>query len=119
MPKYGFSENNSGGSFRLRKKDYEAMFRAGWVAPALELDIDRRPFSGNRDDVPYGWRHGVVGVFPTIRDAVESFEAATGRDFFEEGCNCCGAPFSISCDEDGRYEYISGDSVERRTVRPW
>ncbi len=52
-----------------------------------------------------------------MQEAVETFEKATGQDFFEEGCNCCGAPFSMS-DVDGS-EYVSGDSVSRVTVRPW
>lgn len=120
MPTYQFSENNSGGSWWLARKDYDALMAAGWTYTPSEYDLksrwDTKPYLGDADDtVPYGWRHHLTGEFPSIRDAVESFEKATGQDFFEEGCNCCGAPFSIS----GNNEYLSGDSVRRQVIRPW
>lgn len=120
MAKYKLSENNSGGSWWLSRADYEAMFAAGWSYEADDYDRERKhdtePFFIG-DDTPYGWRHNTIGEFASIREAVESFEAATGQDFFAEGRNCCGCPFSISA-VDG-HEYISGNSVERHTVRPW
>lgn len=117
--KYTFSENNSGGSWWLNRKQYEKLFAAGWKYEPSSYDLERGhdkvgdPFSG---DVPYGWRHGLFLEANSIREAVENWEAAIGEDFFAEGCNCCGAPFSISGD-DG--EHMSGNSVERRTIRPW
>ena len=120
MKEYTFSENNSGGSWWLKEKDYLALFKEGWKYKESDWDkkqgYDTKPFlSESGDTVPYGWRHNLVGKFSSIRDAVESFERATGRDFFEEGCNCCGAPFYIYGDK----ESLSGDSVIREVVRPW
>lgn len=121
--KVKFSENNSGGSWWLGRKDYEALFAAGWRYQELEstsyCDYSKPFLDRSSDPVPYGWRHSTVGEFASLREAVESFERATGKDFFEEGCNCCGAPFSISTDGENEYEYISGDSVEREAKRPW
>ena len=118
--KFAFSENNSGGSWWLGRKQYEALLAAGWKYEPSDYDKERgydvEPFSsGEKDPVPYGWRHGLTGDFGSMKEAVENWEKATDEDFFAEGCNCCGAPFSISSDK----EYLSGDSVNRETIRPW
>lgn len=110
--KYKFSENNSGGSWWLNREQYDKLFTAGWEYHATEYDkenkYDTQPHLDKKDStVPYGWRHNLVGEFNSIREAVESFERATGQDFFEEGCNCCGAPFSIASED--HKEYLSGD----------
>lgn len=119
---YKFSENNSGGSWWLDRKQYDALMAAGWFYEPSDYDkqngYDTKPFLGRSDDtVPYGWRHGLRGRFATIRDAVESFERATGKNFFALGCICCGPPFSIRT-EDGE-ESISGSDVDHEPVRPW
>lgn len=126
MPVYELSENNSGGSWWLNKAQYEALFEAGWYyEPWPE---ERGSLFGNPDepflggDVPYGWRHRTRIKAESLQAAVESFEAATGEDFFAQGCNCCGVPFSIgSVDEDGGMgpEYISGNDARLETVRPF
>ena len=115
--KYEFSENNSGGSWWLSKRQYEALFQAGWkLDPKKEEAYGKYESNSlNTKDVPYSWRHSLYFEADSMREAVESWEAATGADFFEEGCNCCGAPFSMS----GGDEYLSGNSVERVAVRPW
>ncbi len=118
MTKYIFSENNSGGSWWLKKPQYEALFAAGWK---VDSDETTGPLAstmqGLSGDVPYAWRHELYGEFDSLRAAVESWERATGEDFFAEGCNCCGCPFSIH--SEGYDESISGDSVEHTPVRPW
>jgi hypothetical protein len=126
MPRYYIDENNSGGSFWLSRKQYEKMFNAGWKLDetAMErkrgsgfMDVDK-PFDGDGDDVPYGWRrHSVFVEADSMRDAIESFEAATGQDFWAEGCNCCGVPFSMSSDDDS--EYMSGSDAIRTSRAPW
>ena len=113
---YRFSENNSGGSWWLARRQYEALEAAGWKKPEEDNTWGD---SLSTEDVPYFWRHGWTAEFPSIRAAIESFESATGADFFEEGCNCCGAPYSISGGDGTEHEYMSGDSVERIPVRPW
>ena len=124
MRLYSFSENNSGGSWWLDRKQYDALIAAGWEYHATDYDIkqghDTKPFLGETDDtVPYGWRQSMSKVFNTLQEAVEDWKRATGEDFFAEGCNCCGAPFSIASAEGEPYDYISGDSVEPATIRPW
>jgi len=123
MTIYVFSENNSGGYWWLGRKQYEDLFAAGWKYISSEYDIknkyDKESFFGP-PDVPYGWRHGLQIEVDSLREAVESWEAATSMNFFEEGCNCCGAPFKIHTAKYGaKYECISGDSVEHRPIRPW
>jgi hypothetical protein len=123
MNTYRFSENNSGGSFWLTREQYERLFEAGWTYEPDEYDrtngYDTDAFLDNHPNpVPYGWRRRLEFKAKTIREAVESFEAATGEDFFAEGCNCCGAPFSISNSDDWT-ESLSGDDVSHQPVRPW
>lgn len=116
MARYTLHENNSGGRWWLDKSDYEALFAAGWTYERPEdfgFGSPDEPFCGG--DAPYGWRSNTSLEAGSLQEAVESFESVTGQDFFAEGCNCCGAPFSLTSDG----EYVSGDSVERRTVRPW
>lgn len=120
--KYYFNENNSGGSWWLDKDQYERLFAAGWKYEPCDYDIeqgyDKKPFfDGEKKSVPYGWRHGLVGEFSSIKEAVENWERATGQDFFAEGCNCCGSPFSMH--SDNYDECASGDSVQREVIRPW
>lgn len=121
---FEFSENNSGGSWWLNRKQYDALMAAGFYYEKPEgdsvfgINYDE-PFLGSKsDNVPYGWRHNLRVKAVDIRDAVERWEAATGEDFFAEGCNCCGCPFSMSSVSEP-YEYASGDSVSRETIRPW
>jgi hypothetical protein len=117
MTLYEFNENNSGGSWWLRRADYDALFAAGWKYEPSEYDVnngyDKKSMFGGEDDVPYGWRHGLTFEADSIQDAVESWEAATGANFFAGGCSCCGSPFSI----DGGEEYASGGYEE--SPRPW
>jgi len=47
------------------------------------------------------------GEFPSLKDAIESWEAATGLDASENGCGCCGPPHSFSSGT----EYASGEEV--------
>lgn len=124
MPKYEFSENNSGGSWWLNKSDYEALFAAEWKYDRPEEDSggllgnpDEPWLNHPGDDTPYGWRHNLYLEAESMEVAVKNWEAATGKNFFELGCNCCGAPFSISCSDT--HEYMSGDSVPHEPVRPF
>ena len=126
MPKYEFSENNSGGSWWLNKEQYLKLFAAGWSYVPSDFDkergYDQKGFAGDKSDtVPWGWRHNTQGEFATIREAVESFETTTGEDFFAEGCNCCGVPFSISSVYEAGVttEYISGNDAVHSYGRPW
>ena len=131
MPIYELSENNSGGSFWLNRDNYEALFRDGWYIEDKEpskfsLGEDFGRYDGtrytevkNEEGVPYSWRHSLRVEASSMQEAVERFESATGEDFFAEGCNCCGAPFSMSSVDADEWKYLSGDSVTRTVNRPW
>lgn len=45
--------------------------------------------------------------FDSLKDAILEWEAVTGMDASDEGCNCCGAPHNFSSDG----EYASGDGI--------
>ena len=119
---FEFSENNSGGSWWLNRQQYDALMAAGFYYVPSEYDIEHGYDTDTKTlgsaDVPYGWRHGLQVKAVDIRDAVERWEAATGEDFFAEGCKCCGCPFSMTAVSEP-YEYACGDSVSRETIRPW
>ena len=127
-----FDENNSGGSFWLSREQYDNLLAAGfYIKPITEdWEIERYGADGQsgdfgdmltRDGVPYFWRGNLRVEAASLQEAVEKWESITGEDFFAEGCNCCGCPFSAHVvDEDGStYEYVSGDSVTRTVNRPW
>lgn len=117
---YEFSENNSGGSWWLSREQYDALKDAGWYLDEEKAELyDANKFTSlSTKDVPWSWRHAFRYEANSLQDAVESWESATGADFFAEGCNCCGSPFSISS-VGGDWEHVSGDSVSRETIRPW
>lgn len=125
MAVYELNENNSGGSFWLNRKNYDALLAAGWyIQPSESSFLDDNFGADDREGghVPYSWRHGLRVEANSLQEAVEQFESITGQDFFAEGCNCCGAPFSMYLvTDDGRdySEYVSGDSVSRQVIRPW
>lgn len=116
---YEFSENNSGGSWWLNESQYQALFDAGWTYEPSDYDIknghDKNPFCGG--ELPYGWRKNLTFEANSIEEAIGSWETATGENFFAEGCNCCGSPFSMSSSDHN--EYYSGDSVDHVAVRPF
>lgn len=121
MAVYEFSENNSGGSWWLNREAYDRLFEAGWYYEPSEYDKqaghDTNPFLGEKGDtVPYGWRHGLRFEADSIQAAVESWEAATGQDFFAQGCPCCGCPFSMHGVDSN--EWASGSDA-LQVVRPW
>lgn len=80
-----FSETNSGGSFWLSEKDYEALFAAGWTGEGI--------YPESRYDGRRLQRRGL-----SRRMALAEFEDVTGWSPYEEGCGCCGQPFNF-------YEY--------------
>ena len=97
---YEFDENNSGGSWWLNRKQYEALFKAGWTYKPSEWDLEHghesEPFLNEEGDtVPYGWRHNLKGEFNSIDEAIDNFEEATNENYHAEGCPCCGPPFNI------------------------
>lgn len=122
MTVYELSENNSGGSFWLSRKNYDDLLENGWyILPSDSSFLDDNFGADDKQggQVPYSWRSGLRVKAASLKEAVESFERVTGQDFFAEGCNCCGAPFSMSSVDAEKWEHISGDDVQREVIRPW
>jgi hypothetical protein len=128
MKKYYLDENNSGGSFWLTKKDYDNLFangwklREGWDADDSFMKPTQPRYGKNDDPTPYGYRHGSVYLEANnTQEVVESFENATGQDFFAQGCGCCGVPFTVhtAYDDPSGYDSISGDDARQSVIRPF
>jgi hypothetical protein len=78
-----YSSNNSGGSFWLKDEDWQKLEDAGWT---VEWKDER-------------WL-GTLATeakkeFRSMRLAIKEFEAITGQDADDEGCNCCGQPHNF------------------------
>lgn len=78
--KIRYSSNNSGGSWRLSDKDWEALEKDGWV---VEWKDER-------------WL-GALATAATLEcggedEAIRRFEAVTGQYAEGDGCDCCGPP---------------------------
>jgi hypothetical protein len=110
LMKYYLDENNSGGYWRLKKKDFDALLAAGWKKDSEYMDYEHIDYAYVQDGVPWEFRHRLFFFeAETIKEAVESFEKATEKDFFDQGCSCCGPPYRI-IDENWE-ERISGSDV--------
>lgn len=103
-----YSTNNSGGSYWLRDKDWEALRNAGW----LLMDWDNAVYTNGRYVVDKSGlptvsapakienAHYAFKKFTSITEALKEFEELTGQDVTDEGCNCCGAPHSFTWGRD-------------------
>lgn len=96
MSKVTYSENNSGGFFRLSKDDYEALEKAGW-------NVRWRDENFLGSDAYEAEREGL-----SLSEAIEEWEKITGQSSNELGCSCCGTPHSFTYEgENGEYEYYT------------
>jgi hypothetical protein len=102
-----YSSNNSGGSWWLEDKDWEALDRAGWT---VHWYADRENLFFKDED---GRFLGALAMSaekacddPEV--AIEEWERITGQSSLTEGCNCCGPPHSFSfTDNDGNTRFSS------------
>lgn len=85
-----YSTNNSGGYWWLSDDDWRALEAAGW-----EVAWTAKPFLGASAT-------SATLRNTTMREAIESWEAATGQMSNALGCSCCGTPHNFSSD-DGEY----------------
>ena len=131
-----YSSNNSGGSWWLSDKNWQDLHDAGWQ---LKRDYMQCRYSSDGNPTPedeeWNWslnpheasdKHRFLGAitttarkeFGSMREAVEEWEAVTGQDASDEGCNCCGQPHSFSgVDENGKY--VDGPKVKVTTTLDW
>ncbi len=117
MKRYVFEENNSGGHWWLKREDYDKLLANGWTCNIPDTDPRAKKPWHEGDDVLYGERKYTSKEFSTIKDAVEDWQRITGRNFWEQGCNCCGAPYEI---HDANYkEYITGNHAKTQISPPW
>lgn len=82
-----FSENNSGGYYRLKREDYEKLQADGWV---IEFPLDDRSICSLRT---------ATKAFTTIKGAMRRWKQITGRDYNDQGCPCCGPPYNFWWDD--------------------
>ena len=86
------SQNNSGGSFWLSPSDFDALVADGWVEQEDTMSTSTwgRVAGDLKLDVPVADEDAAVTI------AKIEFQRVTGQDPDDEGCNCCGPPFSFS-----------------------
>lgn len=110
-----YSANNSGGTWWLSLEDWKALEEAGWLVQWFDWEEGRTEdlrFPGT--PAWYAW--APVGL--TEDQAREAFTNVTGKDSWEEGCNCCAPPHGFyerdakDADEWVRYAGPNGWNVE-------
>lgn len=84
--KIEYSENNSGGYFRLKEEHYKALESAGWsvdwkVDTTLK-SLGRQAYRATRETLSENM-------------AKAEWAALTGFDPDDEGCSCCGQPHNF------------------------
>jgi hypothetical protein len=85
--KVSFSENNSGGFYRMLQEHYDALASQGW----------------NVQGIIFGARYGgrcASKLFNTLAEGVAEWEEVTGLFAEARGCECCGVPYQFVVDED-------------------
>lgn len=108
---WALDENNSGGHFRITKEQFDKLLANGWYFEPSEYQIrlrqDKAPanrgatslstmIGGPDRDTPVAYRNGAIKFkAATQREAIDSFEAATGLNYYDAGCPCCGDCYSI------------------------
>lgn len=124
-----YDSNNSGGSWWLKKRDWEALERAGWIVHWVQPDSKYGGFMRSTESyenplLPQErhpgaeWLGGVAmsaaKETDNLREAVEEWESVTGQDASAQGCNCCGRPHDFTLyDDEGKY--VSSPSLRIET----
>lgn len=89
MTKIEYTENNSGGYWRLTEEMWGDLRAAGWT--------------------DHEWsQHGLEKTgFLSLNYGIAEWEAVTGLDAADEGCPCCGLPHNFTfTDAEGNREYF-------------
>ncbi len=104
--KVKYDSNNSGGRWWLDDKDWYSLEKAGW-----KINWVKNEPVGAFHDEDDRWLGALASSaeieIGTIKEAIESFEKATGQDVSNEGCNCCGPPHCFDWED----KYASGEEL--------
>jgi hypothetical protein len=123
-----YNSNNSGGRWWVNNKGWKKLQKAGWVWDNLYRPGEDGTWLGA---VATGASKDfeAENTLDAMRQAIAEFEAITGANVADEGCNCCGPPHSFSgflagtsTDRHGgeEYVYLSADDFCHTTrVDPW
>lgn len=115
--KVEYSSNNSGGSWWLQDKHWRALERAGWKVFWVKDSAEHKKhvYLSAREKKDGRWMGAlaVYAEYPTssLKEAIESWEAATGKDATALGCSCCGTPHNFTLQND-EGEYVDSWSPE-------
>lgn len=105
-----YSSNNSGGDWWLKKEDWLALEKAGWVVVTWEFEYTNEWwFKKDENWFPVfekWWEKGINWLWAyatcayrkwlTMEQAKEEFENITWQYPEEEWCPCCGQPHSFN-----------------------
>lgn len=92
-----YTSRNSGETWFLDDREWEALARAGWDVEA----------SANKAQITIS----ASSAREALTDAIHAWERVTGCQASNPGCDCCGPPHNFSTFSDGSLEYASGDGV--------
>ena len=101
---YEYSSNNSGGSWWLKDSDWVKLEKAGWTVAWGGLVFEKGKMFRRCKTSKQAQKHRFLDAlaknaykkFSSVEEAIEDFTKVTGSYYYEEGCNCCGAPHDIS-----------------------
>jgi hypothetical protein len=117
---FKYSSNNSGGSWWISDEGWKALEAAGWT---VNWCVDEKHL-GQRKGTER-WLSALATSaekeLGSLQDAITELEFATGANFSDEGCNCCGPPHNMFyTDEEGAHHYVDCYDFRNNTrVNPW
>lgn len=98
-----YDSNNSGGTWWLSEKDWDALAEAGWTVHWGKRNYNDDPLT---HDIPKNQAKPRLGAlamsaakaFETAQEGVAEWENLTGQNAEDLGCGCCGPPHSFEFD---------------------
>jgi hypothetical protein len=104
-----YSTNNSGGRWWLKDNDWYALEKAGWKVEWIKDEPVGMFHKAGQDRWLGALAKYASKEFETPGEAMREFEEVAHQTVSDEGCNCCGAPHSFSWENNGCYNYASGE----------
>jgi hypothetical protein len=117
---FKYSSNNSGGSWWVTDEGWKALEVAGWT---VNWTVNEKHIGQKKgaDRWLGALATSAEKELGSLQEAITEFESASGANFSDEGCNCCGPPHDMSyLDEDGKTQYVDCyDFISRARTNPW